>query len=243
MNANPTFVVRTHAPRRVRALAAAAVGAVLVAGYVLYSWGALAARAELESATQTAALKQTVAKALGEEVQTLRAENVRLKRERAVSADARRAIDTLLRSQREQIGRLREESAFYRTLALPADDARAASTLLEFKLYHRNRTERRYRFTVWVARVRAEQAETSAELALKVLGRKGGEMLELEGRELGDAAAFEAFAFTNFQRLDGVITLPSQFAPEAVALELSMPGDGEAVDRTVRIFPWTEPPA
>ena len=124
---------------------------------------------------------------------------------------------------------------------MPAEDGRTASTLVEFKLYHRNQDQRRFRFSIWIARVQTDRQNTSAEMVLKVLGRQEGQMLELDASRLGPGANVDNFSFRHFHRLDGVVTLPAAFEPEAVAVELSLLGEGGADDRTVRIFPWDVP--
>lgn len=213
----------------------------LVLGYLLFSWGSWKARAELELASRAAELKTELAQALEAQVHTLQADNARLQRTLAIDASARASLEQRLLRQREKLGRLREEAAFYRTLALPVDDARTASTLIEFRLYDQAHSQRRYRFSIWVARVRTDAQHTSAALALKVLGRRHGQALELEAAALGQGARVENFSFANFHRLDGVLSLPQAFEPEAVALELTLQGESSADDRIVRIFPWAVP--
>ena len=237
------FVIRTHAPARQRLLLATLVLLALAGGYALFSWGSIEARAALDAAARAVAVKDELASALETRVKALGAETARLQRQLSVDASAREALVQDLHRQREKLGRLREEVAFFRTLALPADEGRTASTLIEFRLYHPSATPRRFRFSVWLARLQPGGEHTSAELVVKVLGRRGEQTLELEAAELGGGAKIENFSFQHFRRLDGVLTLPPEFEPEAVALELSLLGESSKDDRLVRMFPWTVPQA
>jgi hypothetical protein len=73
--------------------------------------------------------------------------NARLQRDTTVGVIAREVLEQRLLVQREQIGRLREEYPFYRTLGWPVDEGGRVSMPVEFKLHHRAHVPRRFWFS------------------------------------------------------------------------------------------------
>ena len=235
--AQPSLVVRTHAPMR-RVLTVIALTLLgLFALYVVYELGRFDAGYDRLAVSQERAEHEVTLDRLeraNRELRTRLAEldTIRIGRARE-QAEVSRSIGDL----QAQVARQAQELAFYRGIVAQS----ATSTGVKISQIRIAPGEKAGRFKLRMTLVRSVRPEdvVSGTLVIGAEGKSGtGQASSLDMAALSAGKVRELpFNFRYFQNLEPEIALPSNFQPERLTVEGRSSRKG--VSPVTQTFPWT----
>lgn len=185
--------------------------------------------------SELAGTRQQLQQAL-QEGEELRNEVARLKRADQVAAQARLVLDASLAESRAQLASLRSELSFYEKIV--SGGAEQAGLAINALHLAPTETPRLYRFVVTLSQNLKKDRMAEGRLTLEVSGVQGKKLKRLAYKDLGGAADSDelAFEFKYFQRIEGTVMLPEDFAPDQVRIE----ADGKSSGRVSKDFAWSD---
>lgn len=231
----PQLKISAHDPRqqRRRRLVVAALWLGSLAG--LYVWCKLTMTPDYYRTQSELVQARTEIDKNHGEIEALRIDVARLERADQVAGQARKVLDASLAESRAQLASLRGELSFYEKIVSGgADQAGLAINAL-----HLAPTEnpRLFRFVITLSQNLKKDRIAQGKLKLAVSGVQGKELKRLDYAALagGADAGDLAFEFKYFQRIEGTMMLPEDFAPDQVRIEAD--GDNGS-GRVSREFAW-----
>lgn len=229
------LVIQPHRPWRLlfEILLVVAIGALLAR-----AWAERDGRGRL--GVERSALA-TTAQRLEREVERLEAENEDLRDELAIQVRARQVDETAndrvsghLRRLQQRVLELREEVAFYRGIV--ADD-RGKGLSVQTLVIERDGGEGAYRFQLVLTRTMNGDKVATGSVSLSITGERGGRATQLSFAEMTDPAESDLpFRFKHFQRIEGRLTLPPDFLPQRVYVQVDAAGDKPS--KVEKTFDW-----
>jgi hypothetical protein len=129
---------------------------------------------------------------------------------------------------------LKEEVAFYRGIVATEQgrDVRVQTLFVEPDV-----GAGRYRFQLVLTRGLNNDKVSVGKVTLSVYGEDRGEVIELPYSHLNESGTADLdFRFKYFQRLEGRLTLPADFAPRRIRIQVQTAGDRPR--RIERAFDW-----
>lgn len=151
----------------------------------------------------------------------LRRSVVRLEREKQVDREADRAVNARLIRLQSEVLELQEEVAFYRGIVAPKDASRGLQ-VQRFALEPIDAEQRRYSYRLVLTQVITKNKVARGTIGLLVEGLLDGQTQRIDLRQ-PDAPPL-TFKFRYFQDFEGEITLPEQFVPRRVVVQVSAKG-------------------
>lgn len=237
IRATPQLKISAHDPRRERRRRLLLTLGWAASLALVYVWCKLTMtpdyfRTQSELAKARSGLEQAQM-----EIESLKMEVARLERADQVAQQARTVLDASLAESRAQLASLRGELSFYEKIVSGGADQAG----LEINALHLAPTEnpRLFRFVVTLSQNLKKDRVAQGRLKLAVSGVQGKQLRRLDYADLaGGADATELdFEFKYFQRIEGTMMLPEDFAPDQVRIE----ADGEGGSgRASREFAWSD---
>lgn len=179
--------------------------------------------------------------ALDSRVRTLTGELADVRLAQRVDAQAAQSLRDTIHELRDELGGLREEVTFYKSLMAPSSLERGLQ-IAELTV-DRGAGAREYgwRLLLTQAAERRDWVQGGVELAVEGTRQAGGSNVE-EVLPLTEVAELDVyplkFRFRYFQNLTGALTLPDGFVPQAVLVTVTPAGRGaEPVERR---FEWVD---
>lgn len=230
------IVITTHRPGRRQAFVAAAVLALLVAGFGLYRYTRATTVSDFEKAQSERDQLMEERRAQNKELRQLRSENAQLKEQAAYLNRSQEidvsACDTVKKSLAQlqaESADLREQLAFYRGIVSPGD-AQAGVRVYDFKAY-RQKQAGQFRYDLVLIQSARNEKRVGGTADIRIEGLKGAQKQLLRLADIAtDPGRNLLFSFRYFQELGGQIKLPDGFRPLRVTIVLQPDGDGATVE-------------
>ncbi len=235
--ADSRYVVARHRPWRAAAAVLMALGTLLTAVVLAYAYG----RAKVSAEYVAARSERDV---LGESLAGYVAENEELRRrvailDRASQVDkrAKAAVEKYVIGLQDEIYGLKEEVAFYRGIV---SSRRGKGLNIQSFTVRPGNGVGDYRYQLVLTRDMKSDKVVSGTVSMAVTGEQGGRARRLSDGELqyGQDRRIQ-FQFKYFQKIEGSIILPADFAPQRVVVQVIVSGARDAV--TEKTFDWPRP--
>ena len=174
---------------------------------------------------------------LQEEVAGYREERIRLRREAKVDNHSLSQTREAIRELEEQLKARESEITFYKTIMAPGD-------LEEGLQVHRldldaTRDDNRWRYNLVLSQIGDNNRFISGRVNVQLIGYVDGERrtLPLEAISASREGSDIKFRFRYFQTVDGHMTIPEDFRPDAVQV---MAVSDRGNQRSERVFRWQD---
>ena len=212
------LVVRRAAPRRAWLLVLAGAIAALAGLWGAFEAGRSAAGYSLRQALLEQRARGSEAKRLAERVHDLEAQLAAAELARRVDRTAYQQVDKSLAELQARIGEQSQELAFYRGIVSPVDGL-AGLRVQQLRLLP-GVAPRRYRVRIVLIQAGRQDAIVTGSVELGVDGLRGGRAASLPLAEIGTASKTLTFSFRYFGEVETEITLPADFQPQRVQVEV-----------------------
>lgn len=237
-----SYVVRRRRPWLEGGVVITLVIAAIVGGHLLWSGGLSTGRAEALSTQGRRDPARDPNEHLRARIAALEADNEALRRGSGIAERRHASMRRALEQQRSELLELREEVAFFRTLALEPDET-AALTISNFRL--RGPTgDGRLHYRLVLTRTDPEGAgEAAGSYSIELVGRDESGLRRLAADTVMTGGPEVPFAFRHYGRLDGTLRLPEGIRPLRVSVRVQVSRLGEeAIELTFeRTFEWYSP--
>lgn len=234
---HPDLVIRPHAPMRRTILTVTLAVAGLVGLYVAFELGRYSAGYSVISVLHERARLHGTIKQLKGDNRTLQARVIQLETVNAGHAREDQVVSRTIGDLQAQVARQTEELAFYRAVVAegaPPIGVRVGTVRLAA-------TKPPGHFVAHVSLVRAGKTEgtTSGTVSLSVDGQgPGGKPATLDAKTLaGGGEPDVAYEFRYYQELEQTVTLPADFRPEHVTVQVS--SNRKDVPPLTQTLPWS----
>jgi hypothetical protein len=199
---------------------------VLIIACALWTWqvyeygGSNAQYAESRSASTFEELRERIA-GLNAECDELRLQSARFERSGQIDREATQSVQGEIRALKNEIAALEREAAKLRDLVSDGDTYIEISdyTLLE------STPGKRFQYRFTLSRDAPAPRKVEGEASIRVSGQLNGEPVELTQAELTDGSTKpHKLGFKHFQEIEGGLSLPAGFTPEALIIDVSPTG-------------------
>ena len=233
------LVVRTYAPaRRVTMLVTLMVLGAL-ALYLAFELGRKKAGFDgIRAAQERAALNDHIAQ-LDNEAREMRVQLAAADASQVAQVRERSEVSRSIGELQAELGRAQQELEFYRAIANPqAGGAQSAPVRVQqFHVLATDATARAYTIRMALNRPIRPEESTGGTMALSVDGERAGAAASLDLATLtGGKVRQLEYSFRYYANLEQAITLPADFKPERVSIEIRPAHKGVAPYR--QIFVW-----
>lgn len=215
------FTIRNRPPVQRRILLVLGVAGIVLVLYLVYEWGRSAAGfskfAELQRRRE---LTEQIDK-LTEANEKLRTDIAAAELARNVDRQSYAAVEKSLTDLQAQVLKHREELTFYRGIVSP-EDGIGGLRVQRFQIFPAGAAHR-YRLVLVLLQSMRQDTAASGLVEIRVEGMRGGQSVELPLSQLGDISRSDgrvAFQFRYFQELEQEITLPPDFEPRAITVQV-----------------------
>jgi hypothetical protein len=230
------IVITTHRPGRRQALVAAAMIALLVAGFGIYRYTRATTVSDFEKAQSERDQLMEERRAQNRELRQLRSENAQLKEQAAYLNRSQEidvsACDTVKKSLAQlqaESADLREQLAFYRGIVSP-QGAQTGVRVYDFKAY-RQKTPGQFRYDLVLIQSARNDKRVGGIADIRIEGLKGSQKQLLRLADVAtDAGKNLLFSFRYFQEFGGQIKLPDGFRPLRVTIVLQPESEAAPVE-------------
>lgn len=227
-------VIRQHSPVRNLIIAGAAIVAIGVSGFVVYSNAGEWAREELTALHSEREELMNTVDALREANTALREQVAILERAQQVEGNAYKNVDAHLRSLQDEVLALKEEVAFYRGIVSAGKEK---GLNIQTFVLDKEASPGAYRFQLVLTQNLKRVRTISGKVKLKIMDELDGKSKELLVSDMaGKQADYLQFKFKFFQRIEGRFTLPDGFKPER--LQINVVSSGKKPASVEKSFEW-----
>ena len=227
------LVVRRAAPRRGALLLLTAAIAALAGLWGAFEAGRSTAGYSLRLALLDERTRAVEATRLTSRVHELEAQLAATELARRVDRTAYQQVDKSLAELQARIGEQGQELAFYRGIVSPADGL--AGLHVQRLRVLPGVEPHRYRVRIVLIQAARQDAMVSGSVDLGIDGLRGGRAASLPLAEIGTASRTLAFSFRYFAEVETEITLPADFQPQRVQIEVRPARSPTPLRET---YPW-----
>lgn len=214
-------MVRYHTPWRRGVLwSASIVGSILLI-YGTYEWGRFDGGYDVFAMIQERRNKAAEIEVLKQENAELRAQVANAETSRRVERQSYADVEKSLGDLQGQVQKQREELAFYHGIVAP-DDSAAGLKIQRLDVLA-DIGERRYKLRLVLMQSMSRDNMITGSVKIELEGTRNKQSVRLALSEVGGqtrASGEVPFAFRYFQNIETDITLPPDFVPAAVDVEL-----------------------
>ena len=230
------LVVKAHKPWRHRlVISLIVVGLLYGLGRASYEYGRATAGFDFAELRAENARLQRISRDLKAENERLREEKAVLERTAQIKEEAYRRLNDTVGGLQSEVAELKRELAFYRGIVSPKEAARGLK--VEGFEVSRNAIERSYRVKVVLTQVLKNDTVAKGTVRLGFEGSLNGEMtvLDLKQVSLGESEGLK-YRFKYFQNLKGDVVLPEGFVPSRVIVTVDP--NGKKGKQIEKVFDW-----
>lgn len=215
------FTIRNRPPVQQRLLLALGIAGIVLVLYLVYEWGRSdAGFNKLAEMRRRGELAAQIDK-LTEANEKLRSDIAAAELARKVDRQSYAAVEKSLADLQGQVLKHREELTFYRGIVSP-EDGIGGLRVQRFQIFPAAATHH-YRLVLVLLQSMRQDTAASGLVDIRVEGMRDGKTVELPLSQLGDISRSDgrvAFQFRYFQELEQDITLPPDFEPRAITVEV-----------------------
>jgi len=237
MNIPGKLVVRTYAPVRRWLMALATLLLVVVAAYLTFELGRkLAGFDGIEAARQRAELRTEIDR-LQDQQRELRVQLAAADEMRAAQVRERTEVARTIGELQEQLARAQQDLQFYRGIANPQAAQGIVIRVQQFQIAVRDVAARQYTLRFTLNRESRTEELVAGNLGVTVDGMRQGAGVSFDLAAVSDAGLKQApFSFRYYASMELPLTLPVDFKPERVTVEVRSNRKGAAPYR--QTFVW-----
>ena len=215
------FVVRQHPTWRRRALLIGTILGGIVALYLMYEWGRFEGGYSKFAEIQRRRELSAQIEALEDANEKLRANVAATELARNVDRKAYADVETSLADLQAQVLKHREELTFYRGIVSP-EDGIGGLRIQRFQILP-GAADHQFRLQLVLVQSMRQDAAAIGAVNIAVEGVRNNAPAELALSQIGGETRADGqvdFKFRYFQELEQDITLPPDFEPRAVTVEV-----------------------
>jgi len=237
LNIPGKLVVRTYAPVRRWLMAAATVLLVVVAAYLTFELGRKKAGFDgLEAARQRAELRDEIGRLQNQE-RELRVQLAAAVEVQGSQVRERSEVARTIGELQEQLARAQQDLQFYRGIANPQAAQGIVIRVQQFQIAVRDATARRYTVRFTLNRESRSEELVAGNVGITVDGERHGAGVSLDTASISDARIRQLpFSFRYYTGMELPLTLPVDFMPERVTVEVRSSRKGAVPYR--QTFVW-----
>lgn len=177
---------------------------------------------------------------LREDNAVLREQAAILKRTSQVERAAYNHIDQSLKQLQDEVLKLTEELAVYKSIVVHMDSAKGIA-IHNLRMRPEKNENGLFRYQVVLTHFGTDQRVVSGTMDLRVSGTQNGRTSSLSLAELAGTRGRKAtinLEFKNFHRVEGLLRLPEDFTPRYVRVRVD--GQGKRQQAAERTFTWAQ---
>jgi hypothetical protein len=227
------LVVRRAGPRRSAWLWLAGLVVALAALWGAFEAGRSAAGYSMRRALIEQRAGAAEAQRLTTRVHELESQVAALELARRVDRTAYQQVDKSLAELQARIGEQSQELAFYRGIVSPVDGL--VGLRVQRLRVLPGVEPRRYRVRIVLIQAARQDAIVSGSVDLGIDGLRAGRAASLPLAEIGTASKTLAFSFRYFAEVETEISLPADFQPQRVQIEVRPAHSATPLRET---YPW-----
>ena len=218
-------------------LAAAALVALAVAGYLLYEMGRIHAGFNRFAADEELARLEARIAELEGEVRRLDEARIQLETTAKTEQETYREVSGTLRELQEKIQEQREAIAFYRGIISP-EESESGLRIQDLQVVRGTEPDH-YRLRMVLVQVKQHHRQVYGKVQLSVDGALNGELVSLPYARLLPPSGSERwnYGFRYFQDFERELRMPDGFTPQRINVELEPTGRGNTGVR--QSFDWS----
>jgi len=237
LNIPGKLIIRTYAPVRRWLVALAFALVVVLSLYVAYEFGHYQAGFDGIKAAQERAALQDRIDALQAQLKELRVQLAAADAEQTAQARERSEVAKTIGELQAEVAQQQQELEFYRGIALPAGATAAPVRVQQFQIAARDEAAREYLLRFSLNRLVRPEQPIAGQLAIIVDGDRNASAASVDlGALTGGKATLLPFNFRYFASVEQPITLPADFRPQRVTIEVRPAAKGVAPYR--QTFVW-----
>ncbi len=145
----------------------------------------------------------------------------------------------MMAHQQQRIDALEKELAFYRNVMAPektADGVQIHDLVLDDTV-----DANRYRYRLLLTQQKIRKRFVKGTVRLTLHGSENGQPVSRDLTQMGVDAASLKFSFRYFQQLESEFTLPEDFVPERLVVEVKLPkASGQKASSTEASYPFSD---
>lgn len=231
------FVLRQHRPLREFVLAVLAVVLLVLAGWLLFDYGQWRHIYERMAANSEQRQLWELMRATENDNVRLRERAAILERSAQIDRQAYQELQKLVGAQQDDVLMLREELEFYRGVLADASEDQGLK-VQGLTIKHTERAGE-FRFKLVLMRVLKDDKVAKGTVAVSIEGSRGGHSVKLGLAAITpERTESVPFEFKHFRRIEGVLSLPTDFLPARVRIVLTETARGRP--SAIKVFDWDD---
>jgi hypothetical protein len=238
LNIPGKLIIRTYAPVRRWLVLLVLALLVVLSLYLAYEFGHFQAGFDGIKAAQERATLQGRIDSLDSTLKELRVQLASADAQQTARARERSEVARTIGELQADVARQQQELEFYRGIALPQGSTAAPVRVQQFQILARDEATRQYALRFSLNRLVRPEEQISGQLAIMVDGERNASAASVDlGVLTGGKANLLSFNFRYFASVEQPITLPADFRPQRVTVEVRPGRKGVAPYR--QTFVWT----
>ena len=231
------LVVRTYAPVRQLLMLSAVVVLVVVAAYLMFELGRKKAGFDGIQAAQERALLNDQIADLQRQQRELRVQLTAAEETQHAQVRERSEVARTIGELQAQLALAQQDLQFYRGIANPQAPQGVSVRVQQFQVAVRSLPERRYTLRFTLIRESRPEESIAGAIGITVDGERAGSAASVDLATASDNKVKQLnFSFRYYANLEQPITLPADFKPERVTIEVRPGRKGIASNR--QTFVW-----
>ena len=238
MNIPGKLVVRTYAPARRWTMLASALLLGVVALYLAFEFGRQKAGFDgIQAAQQRAGLEAQIA-SLQNTIHDMQVQLAAADEARISQVRERSEVAKTIGELQAALGRAQQDLEFYRGIANPVAGARPQPVRVQqFQVLTVDAAARSYTLRFALNRPTRPEESTSGALGVTIEGERAGAAASVDLAVLTDGKLRElTYSFRYYSNVEQLVTVPADFRPERVTIEIRPARKGLAPYR--QTFVW-----
>jgi hypothetical protein len=231
------LVIRSDSPLRRWLLPLTVVVMGVVAAWLMYEYGRMVAGFDGRAAASERAILATQRDAQERQLRELRVQLAAGEETRLAQVRERSEVARSIGELQAQLARAQQDLQFYQAIANPRAASGAAVAVKQFTVVTRGTDMRHFLLRFALARESRQELTVSGQVLLTVDGERAGSAASVDLAAISDSRAKQlTFSFRYFASIEHPITLPEDFKPARVTIEVKL-RDGTAVPYR-KTFVW-----
>jgi hypothetical protein len=213
--------IRSDAPLRRWLLLLAAVALIALAAWLMFEYGRRVAGFDSIQATRQRAELHAQLDAMEQQQRELRVQLAADESSRLEQVRERSEVARTIGELQAQLARAQQDLQFYRGIANPQGARATTVAVQQFSIVVRSLSERRYTLRFALSRESRPEETVSGSVVIALDGERAGSAASVDLAAVSDARSKQIpFSFRYFTNIEQPITLPADFKPERVTVEV-----------------------
>ena len=217
------LIIRSDAPLRRWLLLATTVLMGVLAAWLMYEYGRSVAGFDSRAAAVERAALQGQMDSLQQQIRELRVQLAAGDETRLAQVRERSEVARTIGELQAQLARAQQDLQFYQGLANPRAGGTPAVSVKQFSVLAQGTDTRHFLLRFALARESRQESTVSGQLAITVDGERAGSAASVDLAAISETHAKQLpFSFRYFSSIEQPITLPEDFRPARVTIEVKL---------------------